>query len=113
MQSDADSELVNKQTPDLHSDAELILSGMGDSAKSFREQLGSFVYESGSSSHSQMRGITTSENGDKYLGEWNLHTNQKEGKGIKLFISCGSIYEGSWLEDKPNGKGRIIHNDGT
>ena len=113
MQSDADSELANKQTPDMHTDAELIFSGMSDSVKSFREQLGSYVYEPGSSSHSQMRGITTSENGDKYLGEWNFHTNQKDGKGIKLFISDGTIYEGSWLEDKPNGKGRIINDDGT
>ena len=36
---------------------------------------------------------------------------KRSGQGKQCF-SDGSLFEGYWLNDKPNGKGRIIHTNG-
>ena len=42
-----------------------------------------------------------------YDGEWNPHTNLKQGRGV-LITRLGSIYEGWFLNDKFHFRGRII-----
>jgi hypothetical protein len=49
------------------------------------------------------------DNKSRYLGEWNVFTDTREGKGIRV-RKDGSIYEGMWKDDRPNGKGRYINN---
>ena len=51
------------------------------------------------------------ENDAKYTGELNRMTQEREGKGVQIW-SDGSRYEGFWLKDKANGRGRLIHADG-
>lgn len=58
-----------------------------------------------------MRPITRIETGAFYRGQWNKYTNQREGKGTQIWPD-GSIYEGTWKNDKANGRGRLIHADG-
>ena len=54
------------------------------------------------------------EKGEKYIGAFK--NNLKEGKGILYYdINCKSKikrYEGQFLKDQPNGKGRMYWNDG-
>ncbi|CAG9318572.1 unnamed protein product [Blepharisma stoltei] len=50
------------------------------------------------------------ENGAIYIGEWNKN-NQRHGFGLQLFTD-GSQYEGYWIKDKANIKGRLVHDDG-
>ena len=48
----------------------------------------------------------------KYNGQWMVGTNIRAGTGV-LTWPDGSTYEG-WLKDnKANGKGRLIHADGS
>ena len=54
---------------------------------------------------------TTHDNGAKYVGEWNVQTGLREGRGTQVWMD-GSKYEGSWVAGKANGKGRLIHADG-
>ncbi|CAG9318571.1 unnamed protein product [Blepharisma stoltei] len=50
------------------------------------------------------------ENGAIYIGEWN-NNYQRHGFGVQLW-NDGSRYDGFWLNDKANLKGRLIHGDG-
>jgi hypothetical protein len=51
------------------------------------------------------------ENGARYQGEWLLGTQVRQGTGIQIWPD-GSMYEGWWVDNKANGKGRLIHADG-
>lgn len=57
-----------------------------------------------------MRKMVVLENGARYEGQWNVETNQRDGKGVQIWAD-GSIYEGYWKNDKANGRGRLIHAD--
>ena len=46
----------------------------------------------------------------KYQGEF--LNSLKHGKGIQIFISDGSRYDGSWKHGQQNGHGRLINSDG-
>ena len=48
--------------------------------------------------------------GGQYQGNWNKKTKQRHGYGICIW-SDGSIYQGFWKNDKPNGRGRRIFVD--
>ena len=74
-------------------------------------------------------------NKSEYLGEWNIKTGKRHGRGIqkwldgskyegyfvndkaniqgKLTHSNKDIYEGEWVDDKAEGFGIYIHVDGT
>ena len=58
-----------------------------------------------------MRDIKILDDGRKYLGEWIVGTEIREGRGITE-CADGSLYEGWFLGDKANGKGRKIDADG-
>jgi hypothetical protein len=51
------------------------------------------------------------ENGAKYKGQWNIDSNERDGRGVQVCVD-GSMYEGHWKRDKANGRGRLIHADG-
>ena len=46
-----------------------------------------------------------------YIGQWNIKTKQKEGKGCQLWQD-GSKYEGYWRNNMANGQGRLVHCNG-
>ena len=46
-----------------------------------------------------------------YIGQWDPQTNERLGMGRQIWPD-GSLYEGFWLRDKANGRGRLIHSDG-
>ena len=45
-------------------------------------------------------------NGDKYNGTWK--NDKREGKGIMEYY-IGNKFEGNWINDKREGKGKIIY----
>ena len=47
-----------------------------------------------------------------YYGEWDINRNVRHGRGIQISPD-GDIYEGDWLNDKPNGYGLYTQIDGT
>ena len=59
----------------------------------------------------QLRPPVEYENKAIYYGEWNSETNQRFGRGIQTWID-GSRYEGYWVNDKANVRGKLIHADG-
>ena len=40
-------------------------------------------------------------------------SNKREGKGTMSWKDSGITFEGSWREDKANGQGRMLFNDGS
>ena len=61
------------------------------------------------------KGVAVYLNGYYYFGEYDNDVRSGEGKYIRAVYSESSalgsfIYEGSWLEDKPNGEGVCISN---
>lgn len=61
--------------------------------------------------HREFRDIVVLEDGSKYMGEWNIDKNEKEGFGIQI-LKDGSKYVGSWAQDKASGIGRMIYSNG-
>ena len=59
----------------------------------------------------QIKRIIELENFSEYYGECDINTNKRFGRGIQLWID-GSRYEGYWVNDKANIKGKLKHNDG-
>jgi hypothetical protein len=59
----------------------------------------------------ETRPQTQLQDGSMYEGEWNVHSDQRHGRGYQIW-SDGSIYEGYWKNDKAMGRGRLIHADG-
>jgi hypothetical protein len=59
-----------------------------------------------------LRDIKILDDGRKYLGEWIVGTEIREGKGGMIWPD-GSLYEGWCIRDKANGKGRKIDADGN
>ena len=51
------------------------------------------------------------ENHAIYYGEWEKNGNRRHGRGIQVWTD-GSRYEGYWVEDKANKRGKLIHEDG-
>jgi hypothetical protein len=51
------------------------------------------------------------ENKVRYTGEWIVDTNIRQGKGKSVYPD-GSLYEGSFVDDKAHGKGRLIMSNG-
>ena len=51
------------------------------------------------------------ENNLRYEGEWMQGKNVRAGKGMQIWPD-GSIYDGWWRQDTPNGRGRLIHANG-
>ena len=51
------------------------------------------------------------ENQAEYWGETKKSSKIRHGRGIQVWID-GSKYEGYWLNDKANKKGKLIHSDG-
>ena len=88
-----------------------ILNLLNENSKKTRDRLGPFIYRKRPRANLQFRDIVVLENDFKYLGQWKVETNLKEGVGI-LAWTDGSIYEGYWKNDMANGKGRLIHAGG-
>jgi len=59
----------------------------------------------------EKRSMVELENGAKYEGEWLVGTESRDGRGVQIWFD-GSRYDGYWVENKANGKGRLIHADG-
>ena len=59
----------------------------------------------------ELRQSVEYENGAIYYGEWEKSGNRRHGRGIQVWTD-GSRYEGYWIEDKANNKGKLIHSDG-
>ena len=59
----------------------------------------------------ESRGLKVLDNDARYLGEWDVNTSLRHGKGTQVWHD-GSMYEGQWKHDKANGNGRLIHADG-
>ena len=53
------------------------------------------------------RGIIIYENHSKYVGQWS--NDKPNGKG-KFFLDESNYYEGSFLDGKFNGQGKLIEN---
>ena len=51
------------------------------------------------------------ENQAIYYGEWSTDLNQRHGRGIQIWID-GSRFEGYWVKDKANIRGKLLHADG-
>ena len=47
-----------------------------------------------------------------YYGEWEKSGNRRHGRGIQVWKD-GRRYEGYWIEDKGNNKGKLIHPNGS
>ena len=88
-----------------------ILNGVGKWAMTVHRILGLYAYKIQPQPHLQWREIITEINGNKYLGQWNMEMDMKEGAGI-MVNKEGSIYEGYWKNDKCNGNGRLIYSEG-
>lgn len=54
---------------------------------------------------------TEYDNKSIYFGERRLDNNQRHGRGIHMWID-GSRYEGYWVNDKANIRGKLFHADG-
>lgn len=59
----------------------------------------------------EFRDETELPNEARYIGEWNVNTGMKDGRGAQIWRD-GSRYEGQWSQDMANGLGRLIHADG-
>ena len=59
----------------------------------------------------ELRQKTTLENQAEYCGEWSTATNERHGRGIQVWID-GSRYEGYWVNNKANKKGKLLHSNG-
>ena len=57
------------------------------------------------------KGKMTYANGDVYVGKFYYHLRWGDGK--MTFIHDGSVYNGSWSNNKMHGKGAFIYSDGT
>ena len=60
----------------------------------------------------EKRDVVITETGARYDGEWLKGTQIRQGRG-KVVWPDGSTYEGYWANNKANGKGRLIHNNGN
>ena len=85
---------------------------MSEEAMAIREILPPFMYRKESNNKLEWRELEVFDNGDIYIGQWNISTNKMEGAGVKV-MNLGSIYEGYWKDGMKNGKGREIQHDGT
>ena len=47
-----------------------------------------------------------------YYGEWEKSGNRRHGRGIQVWKD-GSRYEGYWIEDKGNNKGKLVNPNGS
>jgi len=48
------------------------------------------------------------QNNSEYLGEWNIETGERHGRGIQKWLD-GSKYEGYFVRDKANIQGKLTH----
>ena len=48
------------------------------------------------------------QNKSEYLGEWNIKTGKRHGRGIQKWLD-GSKYEGYFVNDKANIQGKLTH----
>jgi hypothetical protein len=51
------------------------------------------------------------EEGNVYIGEWDVDTGERTGRG-KILFKNGSLFEGTFHKNKVNGHGRLIKEDG-
>ncbi len=79
-----------------------------------RDKLGPFDYGvmPGHLGKRETRPEILIDNGARYIGEWIVNSNTREGKGISI-PSDGSIFEGWFNHNIPNGKGRSIYASGV
>lgn len=83
--------------------------------KEKRAQLGDFIYDDkefeSRQGNCELRPEYLLADGSRYLGEWLVGTEIRQGKGV-LVRGDGGIVEGYFLGDKINGKSRAIYADG-
>ena len=70
----------------------------------FSETLSAFNFDPQPASYN--KAVLTSRNEEGYSGEYN-DKGQKDGQGME-WRPDGTIYEGYWGQNKPEGRGRII-----
>lgn len=75
---------------------------------------GTFLYPDGSRYEGywindvrQGRGKYTYPNGDTYEGEW--ANNNRHGQGVYRYAATGSLYQGLWVQGKMEDAGELIH----
>ena len=84
--------------------------------RELRKQLGPFNYNEGAPNYNKdklvLKPLKTLDNGLKYVGEWNVETDLREGRGYTI-TSYGDLYEGFYMNGYLNGSGRVITYNGT
>jgi hypothetical protein len=78
------------------------------------EKLGEFNYEQDPNTETgavEARPVTMLDNHAKYTGEWVIGEDTRQGKGKQIWPD-GSMYDGWWIDNKAEGRGRLIHVDG-
>ena len=75
-------------------------------------EIGAYDFQSEPLEHLEILEFQTFDNGEMYFGQYNQRTNSREGQGIEVFESDGSIYEGYFKNNERSGKGRYIYANG-
>ena len=80
-----------------------------------KDQLCSFAYDDqkleSTLGEREKREMIVLESGAHFEGQWLKFTEIRQGEGVQVFPD-GSMYEGYWVNNKANGKGRLIHANG-
>lgn len=106
LESKLDSRISRPSLPEL--DASSVPDFSNAATESVQQRLSPFKYSSGPpSSTVRLKNPVELDTGAIYTGEWNQH-NERHGCGTEHWPD-GSIYEGHWVRDRANGRGRLIH----
>lgn len=78
-----------------------------------RRRIGEFAYSENRRDlgYVEEREETTLEDGSKYKGCWLRGMETRQGQGVMTWPD-GSVYEGYWKDNKPDGKGRMVSSKG-
>lgn len=71
-------------------------------------QIGKFEVTQTRDKNLEFRPLLVLQNGSRYEGQWNKYSGKREGFGVQVWAN-GDMYQGTWKDDKAEGKGRLIH----